>query len=181
MAAGRFFLFSQKLLAGHDRCFPVAHRPGAGLVSADFAAVSARFGASLPAAIAADGGLLAAARIAVAANLSMTPARLLRHHSAPQAGSPRQEATAGRAAHRRHLERCLPAGARGRIMARRGREQHQAVSDRHEEEVAGSRDAEFGGVLDQRAEPGGNTPKARPGAGVPHPPGGRNNLFILES
>ena len=128
-------------------------------MSAGIAAVSAGFGASLPAGIAAGGGLLAAARIAAAANLSVTPARLLRHHCAPQAGSPRQEATAGRAAHKRHLERCRPAGASGRIMARRGREQHQAVSERHEEEVAGSRDAEVGGVLGQPVEPGGNTPE----------------------
>jgi hypothetical protein len=48
------------------------------LATAGIAAVAAGFGATQPAALAAGGGLLAAAGLAAAANLSLTPALLLR-------------------------------------------------------------------------------------------------------
>ncbi len=51
------------------------------LVTAGIAAVAAGFGATQPAALAAGGGLLAAAGLTVAANLSVTPALLLRKSS----------------------------------------------------------------------------------------------------
>ena len=56
-----------------------------GLVTAGIAALCTGFGASLPAATAASGGLLAAAGLAVAVNLSMTPARML-SQSRPSSG-----------------------------------------------------------------------------------------------
>jgi hypothetical protein len=53
------------------------------LVTAGITAVAAGFGATQPAALAAGGGLLAAAGLATAANLSVTPALLLRKSSRP--------------------------------------------------------------------------------------------------
>jgi hypothetical protein len=64
------------------------HRLAAGtyaLVTAGITAVCAGFGATRPAALAAGGGLLAVAGLAVAANLSVTPARLMRNGSRPAA------------------------------------------------------------------------------------------------
>jgi hypothetical protein len=64
------------------------HRLAAGtyaLVTAGITAVCAGFGATQPAALAAGGGLLAAAGVAAAANLSVTPARLMRKGSRPSA------------------------------------------------------------------------------------------------
>ena len=55
------------------------------LVSAGVAAVAAGFGATQPAMLAAGGGLLAAAGLAMAGNLSVTPALLLRKSSRPAA------------------------------------------------------------------------------------------------
>ena len=55
------------------------------LVTAGITAVAAGFGATRPATLAAGGGLLAAAGIAAAANLSVTPALLLRKSSRPAA------------------------------------------------------------------------------------------------
>jgi hypothetical protein len=57
-----------------------------GLVTGGITAVCAGFGATQPAVLAAGGGLLAAAGLAVAANLSVTPARLLRTSSRPATG-----------------------------------------------------------------------------------------------
>ncbi len=62
------------------------HRIAAGtyaLVTAGIAAVCAGFAVTLPAALAAGGGMLAAAGLATAANLSVTPALLLRQASRP--------------------------------------------------------------------------------------------------
>src|SRR5207253_4901285 len=56
------------------------------LVTAGVTAVAAGFGATQPAALAAGGGLLAAAGLTAAANLSVTPALLLR--KAPGAPAP---------------------------------------------------------------------------------------------
>ena len=63
------------------------------LMTAGVTAVAAGFGATQPAALAAGGGLLAAAGLTAAANLSVTPALLLR--KAP--GSPAQAGDAGSA------------------------------------------------------------------------------------
>lgn len=67
------------------------------LVTAGIAAVASGFGATQPAALAAGGGLLAAAGLAVAANLSVTPALLLRKSSRPAdqvASRPTRQASA---------------------------------------------------------------------------------------
>ncbi len=57
------------------------------LVTAGLAAVCTGFAASWPAAIALGGGLLAAAGVVVAANLSVTPARMLLRPAPPTAGA----------------------------------------------------------------------------------------------
>ncbi|MGH3195870.1 MAG: hypothetical protein ACRDNT_08030, partial [Streptosporangiaceae bacterium] len=62
------------------------------LVTAGAAAVAAGFGATQPAALAAGGGMLAAAGLATAANLSVTPALLLRKDPRPATPKPAQQA-----------------------------------------------------------------------------------------
>jgi hypothetical protein len=58
------------------------------LVTAGVTAVCAGFGATQPAALAAGGGMLAVAGLVAAANLSVTPALLMRGSSRPAAVSP---------------------------------------------------------------------------------------------
>ena len=65
-----------------------------GLVTAGIAALCTGFGASLPAAIAAGGVLLIASGVAVAVNLSFTPARMLWGPGTSRAGRPAQPETA---------------------------------------------------------------------------------------
>lgn len=71
------------------------HRAGAGsyaLVTAGIAAVCTGFGATLPAALAVGGGVLAAAGFAAAANLSIAPVLLLR--KVPRPAAPAKVASA---------------------------------------------------------------------------------------
>jgi len=66
------------------------------LLTVAIGALCAGFGASLPGVIAAGGVLLIAAAVIVAANLSITPVRMLRRPGAAQAGSGRSRAAVPR-------------------------------------------------------------------------------------